>query len=52
MPVPKGLPATEPVSIMVAEVKLTKNHQLQCDICNKKIRLKESAHPHWLFEHV
>ena len=57
---PKGLPAaTEPVSIVVAEGivlkttidPLTKKHQVQCDICNKKVRLTKSAHPHWLFEH-
>ena len=60
---PKGLPATEPVSIVVAEgivLKTTnvnhqpphEKHQVQSDICNKKVRLTESAHPHWLFEHV
>ena len=57
---PKGLPAaTEPVSIVVAEGivlkttidPLTKIHQVICDVCNKKIRLTKSAHPHGLFEH-
>ena len=57
---PKGLPAaTEPVSIVVAEGivlkttidPLTKKHQVICDVCNKKVRLTKSAHPHGLFEH-
>ena len=57
---PKARPAvTEPISIVVAEGvvlkttidPLTKRHQVQCDICKKKIRLTSSAHPHWLFEH-
>lgn len=57
---PKAHPAvTEPVSILIAEGivlkttidPLTKKHQVQCDICQKKVRLTKSAHPHGLFEH-